>query len=797
MAMVLSGFKLSAKADYHVSFEFEGAGADSYIESVTVDDEPVSDFKNGFDVSEGKMVQMTASGKNSDITVYVNGEVNAPTIPPIPVLPPSYSFTVTQNTTVKVVAAQPAESPISITVDVNDYQGVEFGYLSDPPYAFMDPINIPLELKNDGANQVTMPDTKVNQVYVKAREGYTLKSVKANGTEVANPEKITITEGMTLAIEVEANTKFSYTIKCEDFSHIVVNNGSEDIQLTSSEETFTFLSGTEVRLTISATEGYEITAVKLDGEPKEGTSQYNVTVTNDGSVIEIEAKKLATYHVAFEFEGEGADSYITSVTANYKAIPDFKDGFDATENASVVMNVGSKNEDLKVSYNGVELPYSGYFGSGSYSFTLTENTVVKVVASKPMTINVDVDNVKAVEFGYISKGSGFFPMPQQNPLTLEKDGVNEVTMPNTTITQVYVKANEGYNLKSVKADGTEVADPADITITDGMTLVIETEEKAKLSYTVKCDDYSHVVVSDGSADLELTSNDQTFTFPEGSEVKLTIKPAEGYVITSVKLDGTPVEGGPDYSVEVTADGSVIEIESEAVKMFTVKFEFDNPACEDYIQGVDVGTETLIDFKEGFEAPEGTNITLKRSEELDPNFEVSVNGEVVTFNKMFRNYSFILKENTVVKVSNPNAETFTVDVNNAAIVEVGWIEEAQLPGMPGTKHKFELNDGENELPLPSGCKEIYVTTNPATNSVIKSVTVNGVAVDSENYNAIPVSNGDKIAIEADNASSLVSLTATDREIKVYDLSGNQVIVKDGMKGLAKGIYLINGRKVMIK
>ncbi|MDE6683527.1 MAG: hypothetical protein K2J87_08900, partial [Muribaculaceae bacterium] len=769
------------KADYHVSFEFEGAGADSYIESVTVDDEDIPDFKNGFDVPDGKMVQMKIASKNTDIKVLVNGEE-----PTYVSFLRTYSFSVTQDTIVKVVASQLAESPISITVYVNDYQGVEFGYLSDPPYAFMDPINIPLELKNDGANQVTMPDTKVNQVYVKAREGYTLKSVKANGTEVANPEKITITEGMTLAIEVEANTKFSYTIKLEYFSHIVVNNGSEDIQLTSSEETFTFLSGTEVRLAISAAEGYEITAVKLDGEPKEGTSQYNVTVTNDGSVIEIEAKKLATYHVAFEFEGEGADSYITSVTANYKAIPDFKDGFDATENASVVMNVGSKNEDLKVSYNGVELTYSGYFGSGSYSFTLTENTVVKVVASTPMTINVDVDNVKAVEFGYISPASGWMPS-QQHPLTLEKDNVNEVTMPNTTITQVYVKANEGYNLKSVKADGTEVANPADITITDGMTLVIETEEKAKLSYTVKCDDYSHVVVSDGSADLELTSNDQTFTFPEGSEVNLTIKPAEGYVITSVKLDGTPVEGGPDYSVEVTADGSVIEIESEAVKMFTVKFEFDNPACEDYIQGVDVGTETLIDFKEGFEAPEGTNITLKRSEELDPNFEVSVNGEVVTFDKMFRNYSFILKENTVVKVSNPNAETFTVDVNNAAIVEVGWIEEAQLPGMPGTKHKFELNDDENELPLPSGCKEIYVTTNPATNSVIKSVKVNGVAVDSENYNAIPVSNGDKITIEADNASSLVSLTATDREIKVYDLSGNQVIVKDGMKGLAKGIY----------
>lgn len=791
MVMMMSGLTLSVKAeDFHVSFEFEGDGADSYITSVTANDEVVPDFKNGFDVPDNTNVQMAVADKNDNIKVLVNGEE------PIYIsYIRTYSFQVTRDTIVKVVSSKPAENPISITVDVNDRQAVEFGYISILSGLIPLPQSIEIPLEKDGVNKVTMPNTKVNQVYVKAREGYTLKSVKADGTEVANPGDIAITEGMTLVIEAAKSARLSYTIKCEDFSHIQVNDGAGDLQLTSNEQTFTFLEGTEVSLTITASQGYEITGVKLDGEPVDGGMQFHVTGIKDGSVIEIDTKKLATYHVSFEFEGEGANSYITTVSVDYNEIPDFKNGFDAPVNTMVQMGVAKENKDIKVLVNGSEATYSPY--SACYSFTLTENTVVKVVAAKPMSINVDVDNFKAVEFGYISILSGIIPVPQSIEIPLEKDGVNKVTMPNTKVNQVYVKAREGYALKSVKADGSEVANPEDIAIAEGMTLVIVTEELAKSSYTVKCDDYNHVILNNGTEDIQLTSNDQTILFSAGSEVTLTIKPAEGYNITGVKLDGTPVEGGPEYTVTGIKEGSVVEIESEAVKMFSVKFEFDNTECEDYIQGVDAGTDMVADFKEGFEAPEGTLIMLKRSEELDPNFVVTVNGEVVTFDRMFRNYSFTLTENTVIKVTNTKSECIMVDVNIAAFVEVGWTENAPVAGLPGTRHTFELNDGNNEVSLPAGCQEIYVIPAPMSSAIIKSVILNGMTVDSDNYASIPVSNGDKITIEADNASSLADVIAHDENVKVYDLSGNQMIVRNGVNNLPKGIYLINGRKVMIK
>lgn len=784
MVMMMSGLTLSAKAeDFHVSFEFEGDGADSYITSVTADGIGVPDFKNGFNVPANTQVQLSIASENNDIKVLVNGGE-----PMFFAFLRSYSFEVTENTIVKVVSSKSEESPISITVDVNNRQAVEFGY-KEPLFMGMF-IDIPITLENDGVNMVTMPKTTIDKVYVKALDGYTLKSVKADGTEVANPEEIAISEGMTLVIDAEGNAELSYTVKCDDYTHIIVNNGTEDLQLTSNDQTFTFLEGTQVDLTISAKEGYEITGVKLDGVPVNGGSQFYVSGIQDGSVIEIETEELATYHVSFEFEGDGADSYITSVTANYVDVPDFKNGFDGVANTSVRMRVASENKGIKVLTNGTEISYNIY--TSGYSFVLTENTVVKVVAAKPMSIIVDVDNYKAVEFGYITVLGGFIPIPQSIEIPLENDGENMVTMPNTTVNQVYVKARDGYTLKSVKADGTEVANPEDITITEGMTLMIQTEELAKSSYTVKCDDYSHIIVNNGTEDIELTSNDQTIQFTAGSEVTLTIKPADGYKITGVKLDGTPVEGGPEYTVTGINNGSVVEIETEAVKMFSVSFEFGNTECEDYIDGVDAGPDTIADFKDGFEAPEGTLIVLKRSGNLDPDFVIKVNGEVVTLDRMFRNYSFTLTENTVIRVTNSTSESFVVDVNIAAFVEVGWTE-----GGSNANYIFELKDGKNDLVLPTGCQKIYVIPAPMSNGIIKSVLLNGTPVEPDNYYSIPVSNGDEITIEADNASALENVIANEKNLKVYELSGNQVIVRDGVKSLPKGIYLINGRKVMIK
>lgn len=788
MVIALSGFIPSLKAQdtYRVTFEFEGAGADSYITRVTANDEEVPNFKDGFDAPSDVLVQMYVSAINNNITVLANG-VEPTWISFLKV----YSFAPTENTVVKVVSDQQGTDPenYSINVDVNNHEAVELGYITYKNPMVPLPTYTEITLENNGVNLITLPDPSIKNVYVRARQGYTLKSVKANGEEVANTELIPVTQGMTLAIVAEEQNESTYTVKCNDYSQVLINQGA--LVLTSNEQTFPFTSGSEENLIVEAADGYEITNITLNGTPQEGGPEYYVTISESGSVLEITTKEAVAeiYHVSFEFEGNGAESYITQVTADDVDVPNFKDGFD-TPPVFLTLKVAKQNKDIKVYFNDVEQKYMV-----GYSFYISENTVIRVVAPEDtptsISFNVDVNNYEAVEFGYITYPHPLIPMPTYNELTLENNGVNPITLTDPSIKNVYVKAREGYTLKSVKVNGEEVANAEQIPVTEGMTLAIVAEEQKESTYTVKCDDFSHVLINNGA--VKLNSNEETFTFISGTDVNVIISGAQGYEVTEVTLNGEPVEGGPDYYVTVTEDASVIEISTKelVVETYHVTFDFKGEGADSYITNVTMGEDNSVsDFKNGFDAPEGTFVEMEVARK-DDSFKVLVNGEEPTFVPIVRKYNFVVLQNTVVSVTNISQIDVEITVNTAENIEVGPV----VNNTPDTANKFELADGANSVMLPSGCNTIYVKA--ADKVLIDMIELNGVTVNSDDYMNIAVAKGDKITITTSIDDSVTGLEADDNDAEIYDLSGNRIIVNNGVKSLAKGIYIINGRKVIIK
>lgn len=714
---------ITAKAEScHVSFEFNDDMAKSYITKVSKQDingdysiTDIENFADGFYAESGMYIYLYINAVNENMTVKKNGsELTAPQYGLN-----YYGFRLDANSTIEVVYTP----PLSFTAYTNNYEGVELGYKHINPW-YTDYIDLK-QLTKNGENTITMPNSTINSVFVRPKDGFTLESVTVDDVEVEDLYDIPVTQDMKLSIiiynggETPVEPAGSVTFSCDDFSKVNVTFNKQEesrkVRLTSNSQSVEYYPG-EDHITIEPVNAdFPITRVKLGKTILEGNPEkYDITGFNSQDVITVYA--LPFKNVSFEFSNDQAKAYITEVTADDLKVEHFADGFSAPSGCEVKLYVNSYNAAHEIKVNGNPAPISET--EKCTTFTLNEDPTKVIVSYNAFpTLTIDVNHHEGIEAGYTYLWEDYYPMDAA--LTLDKDGENVFTIKENNVTKLYVKCKDGYVIESVKADGETVANPDNITFTNGMKLSIIVNPEQK-------DD-----------------------------------------------------------------------------CFSISFEFENEECAAYIQSVEAANKTIADFAQGFEAPEGTIIVLKRTDPIDSNFEVSINGEVVTFQTLFRKYEFTLTQNTIVKVTKPGIPSMSINVNTAAHVWIGWIEPSSIPGLPGTNHMFDLNDGDNTVSLPYGCNIIYIEPAPMTGARIKTVKLNDEVLDEtayDEFSSIPVKRDDRLeVVTTTDPASVANLLDEDDTMRVYDLTG-KLIIKNASSGdlinLEEGIYIIGNRKVRI-
>jgi len=345
------------------------------------------------------------------------------------------------------------------------------------------------------------------------------------------------------------------------------------------------------------------------------------------------------------------------------------------------------------------------------------------------TFTIDVDHADYVEVGYTEMQFGIVPVP--HAYTLQDGADNTITTDKETSFFVRVPSGSLAVIESVTKDNVAVSDYENISIEDGMHIVIRTHmEDGAATCTVNCDDYTQVYMTINGNQVELTSNSQQVDFTRGEMFELK-HVDENKKLADVKLNG--VSQTPDYNsytLHNVANSDVIDIRAIPVE-YDVTFTFNDDRARQYITGVEADSTAQADYASGFKATEGAYVSMKVDESI-AGMEVKVNGNVYSVNPFFHDISFYVEQDTEVVVTHtdvPEPEKIVahVTVDNASNVSLFYVEAGFLPWLD-KEIPFELNDRDNEVEIPEGVATIYAK--PATNCKLTSVKLNDedVAID---------------------------------------------------------------------
>lgn len=394
-----------------------------------------------------------------------------------------------------------------------------------------------------------------------------------------------------------------------------------------------------------------------------------------------------------------------------------------------------------------------------------------------------------------------------------KDGVNKLEI--NPWSNMEIRAAEGCTLVSVtEGDGQQ------LTITDNsaskfigdtpteISFTIVTSKASKVNFTIDVDNiekakvidvkYNPIKLEQGENELELDPS----LFP------LRISAQKyGDALYGVTMDGEPLE---DYygGYEVTpTEGCVIKIIADFPDVdYNVSFKLPEGVAN-FFTRVDVNGEAYTDFMNGMEVKCGSKVALyfnpdcwKNSEEdEEERYAVQINGKDTAW--FGPGFSFIVKDDTtveVIKAVPADMITVTIDIDVPRNVTVYRTREYYDDIM-------DLKEGENTVELPKENATIVIVVQDEDDEAgcaIEGVTVNGKPKNVEYSNYLELKDleeGDIIKIFTKGYSTGVESIAiddtTDKAAStIYTLDGKRV--RD-MKALPKGIYIVDGKKVMIR
>lgn len=432
---------------------------------------------------------------------------------------------------------------------------------------------------------------------------------------------------------------------------------------------------------------------------------------------------------------------------------------------------------------------------GSYTLkNVAEGDVIDIQANYP-----DIDC--AVKFNVNAEGVGFI-----KSVTVNGNEVTNYLDDNFTVkcgsTISITRNSEDYKLESFKVNGEDKTsdfyeDSYNIFVTDATTLDITAKKYTTFKATVDIDDVSHATVYKG-----YSYYDDAFDMKNGkNEIEVSEKQPlislvakDGYYFTSVN-DGTT-----EYTDQSTSEIKVDVTDGMVLKVVTAAIVRDKKALV-YVDDRSA-TSSMVFSRGDYNRIEiGTGYNELEFYKGDNPFSVTVYANT---KKVYKNdvavdptysggsyFRFSLEDGDVVKMFfTKTPATVKADITaNGGAENLSVVKDRIQPIADFSAGISCLEDTE----LALAAKEGYS---------IKALTVDGTATTAEadgTYKVVVKADAN-IVVDLQTASGISSVTNADanRTANVYNANGVLVLknaTPEQTAKLAKGLYIINGKKVV--
>lgn len=600
-------------------------------------------------------------------------------------------------------------------------------------------------------------------------------------------------------IAPQAADAFSITLNVDDASRInVFLNGYKDV--VNGDNVFEVKDGDYLSVTTQNNAGLVSVmngdkAVKLDSY-----SSFNLKLTESeyaGAKLIIKTATLDEMRTASCKVTVDDPSKVTLRLSRTFTTVQLKSGenevkfIPGTESTFTISPQSYDTPLYKVTRNSVaaEAEY------GSYTLkNVAEGDVIDIQANYP-----DIDC--AVKFNVNAEGVGFI-----KSVTVNGNEVTNYLDDNFTVkcgsTISITRNSEDYKLESFKVNGEDKTsdfyeDSYNIFVTDATTLDITAEKYATFKATVDIDDVSHATVYKG-----YSYYDDAFDMKNGkNEIEVSEKQPlislvakDGYYFTSVN-DGTT-----EYTDQSTSEINVDVTDGMVLKVVTAAIVRDKKALV-YVDDRSATSSMVFSRGDYNKIEIGTGYNELEFYKGDNPFSVTVYANT---KKVYKNdvavdptysggsyFRFSLEDGDVVKMFfTKTPATVKADITaNGGAENLSVVKDRIQPVADFSAGISCLEDTE----LAFAAKEGYS---------IKALTVDGTAATAEadgTYKVVVKADAN-IVVDLQTASGISSVTNADasRTANVYNANGVLVLknaTPEQTAKLAKGLYIINGKKVV--
>ena len=590
---------------------------------------------------------------------------------------------------------------------------------------------------------------------------------------------------------------FNITVNVDDASRVSLYLGSSKQTLTDGDNVLDVKTGD--RLYFSANTGYVLTSV-MNGTTAETISSLTSCMIGLDEATHTDAKWIVTTcplddvrtasckvtvddasKVTLGFSGTYTTYALKDGENDVRFVPEVESTFaiSAKDNSVSLYSVKKNSEPVSPQY-------------GTYRIDVVNGDKIEIQANYP-------DEDYSVKFNLNEKAEGFITKVQVNGVEVKNFMDDNFTVKAGSQVSITGNTND-YSLESFKVNGSDVDfyGSYSFMVTGPTNVDIVAHKYGNLSAVLDIDDASHVTIYKGYSyygnSVEVKTGKNTIEVPESTPV-IAIKANDGYTLVSVS-DGTTDfverDGNSEVNVKVTDAMNITVKTAELVRDKNAVVYVEDASVPSYMRfmrkdytTIDLATgynhipfyDGDLPFSSSFYGTSTLNV-YKNDELVEPQYTGATS------------YTLNVEDNDVVKFF------FT---KTPAIAKATVTVEGDAKELTAVKDQIkEVADFTNPIPC---LEDTELSFSVSDKSSVKSFTMNGTAVTPQEdgtYKVIITADSD-IKVELGVASGIKSVTDSDNKANnVYTTDGVLVIknaTRSQIDGLAKGIYIINGKKII--
>jgi hypothetical protein len=590
---------------------------------------------------------------------------------------------------------------------------------------------------------------------------------------------------------------FNITVNVDDASRVSLYLGSSKQTLTDGDNVLDVKTGD--RLYFSANTGYVLKSV-MNGTTAETISSLTSCMIGLDEATHTDAKWIVTTcplddvrtasckvtvddasKVTLGFSGTYTTYALKDGENDVKFVPEVESTFaiSAKDNSVSLYSVKKNSEPVSPQY-------------GTYRIDVVNGDKIEIQANYP-------DEDYSVKFNLSEKAEGFITKVQVNGVEVKNFMDDNFTVKAGSQVSITGNTND-YSLESFKVNGSDVDfyGSYSFMVTGPTNVDIVAHKYGNISAVLDIDDASHVTVYKGYSyygnSVEVKTGKNTIEVPESTPV-IAIKANDGYTLVSVS-DGTTDfverDGNSEVNVKVTDAMNITVKTAELVRDKNAVVYVEDASVPSYMRfmrkdytTIDLATgynhipfyDGNLPFSSSFYGTSTLNV-YKNDELMEPQYTGATS------------YTLNVEDNDVVKFF------FT---KTPAIAKATVTVEGDAKELTAVKDQIkEVADFTNPI---SCLEDTELSFSVSDKSSVKSFTMNGTAVTPQEdgtYKVIITADSD-IKVELGVASGIKSVTGSENKANnVYTTDGVLVIknaTRSQIDGLAKGIYIINGKKII--